>query len=65
MRWNGPSKTKSVKFDCMLSTIQTFEMADYNKIDRSAGAVIQKPDVIMDYNVTIDSVNLVSWVLIP
>ena len=49
----------------MLSTIQTFEMADYNKIDRSAGAVIQKPDVIMDYNVTIDSVNLVSWVLIP
>ena len=60
MRWNGASKMKSVKFACMLSTIQTIEMVDYNKMERSTGAVIQKPDVIMDYNVTIDSVNLVS-----
>ena len=48
----------------MLSTIHTFEMVDSNKIDRSTGAVIQKPDIIMDYSVTIGGVALVSQVLI-
>ena len=60
MRWNDASKTKSVKFVSMLSTIHTFEMVDSDKIGRSTGAVIQKPDVIMDYNV-----DLGSRVLIP
>ena len=64
MRWNVAFKTKSVKFVYMLSTIHTFEMVDSNKIDRSTGAVIQKPDVSMDYNVTIGGVDLVSQVLI-
>ena len=49
----------------MLSTIHTFEMMDSNKIDRSTGAVIQKPDVIMDYGVKMGGVDLVSRVLIP
>ena len=48
----------------MLSTIHTFEMLDSNKIDRATGAVIQKPDIIMDYSVTIGVVALVSQVLI-
>ena len=39
-------------------------MVDSNKIDRSTGAVIQKPDIIMDYSVTIGGVALVSQVLI-
>ena len=65
MRWNDASKTKSVKFVSMLSTINTFEMVDSNKTDRSTGAAIQKPDVIMDYNVTMGGVDLVSRVLIP
>ena len=65
MRWNDASKTKSVKFVSMLSTIHTFEMVDSNKVDRSTGAVIQKPDVIMDYNVTMGVVDLISRVLIP
>ena len=39
-------------------------MVESIKIDRSAGAVIQKPDVIMDYNVTMGAVDLVSRVLI-
>ena len=30
MRWNDASKTKSVKFVSMLSTIHTFEMVDSN-----------------------------------
>ena len=64
MRWNDASKTKSVKFVSMLSTIHTFEMVDSNKIDRSTGAVIKMPVVIMNYNVTMGGVNLVSRVLI-
>ena len=64
MQWNDASKTKSVKFVSMLSTIHTFEMVDSNKIDRSTGAVIQKQDAIIDYNVMMGSVNLVSQVLI-
>ena len=64
MRWNDASKTKSVKFVSMLSTIHKFEMVDSNKIDRSTDAVIQKPDVIMDYNFTMGGVDLVSQVLI-
>ena len=36
-----------------------------NKIHRSIGAVIQKPDVIMDYNVTMSGADLDSRVLIP
>ena len=63
--WSDASKTKSVKFVSMLSTIHAFEMVDSNKIDRSTGTVIQKPDVIMDYNVTMGGVDLVSRVLTP
>ena len=44
MRWSDASKTKSV------------DLVDSNKIDRSTGAVIQNPDIIMD---------LFSRVLIP
>ena len=40
-------------------------MMDSNKIGRSTGAVIQKPDVIMDYGVKMGGVDLVSRVLIP
>ena len=64
MRWNDASKTKSVKFGSMLSTIHKFEMVDYNKIDGSTGAVMQKPDVIMDCNFTMGCIDLVSQVLI-
>ena len=56
---------KSATFVSTLSTINTSEMVNSNKIDRSTGAVIKKPDVIMDYNVAMGSVDLVSWVLIP
>ena len=65
MRWNDASKTKSVKFVSMLSTIHTFKMVDSNKIYRSTGAVIQKPDIIASYSVTMGGVDLVSQVLIP
>ena len=66
MRWNDASKTKSVKVVSILSTIHRFEMLDSNnKIDRATGAVIQKSDVIMDYNGTMGGVDLVSRVLIP
>ena len=65
MWWNDAAKTKSVKFVSMLYTTHTFEMVDSNYIDRSTGAVIQKPDVIMNYNVTMGGVDLVSHVLIP
>ena len=65
MRWNDAFKMKSVKFVSMLSTIHVSEMVDSKKIDRSTGEVSQKPDVIMDYNVTIGGVNLVSRVFIP
>ena len=64
MQWNDASKTKPVKFVSILSSIHTFEMVDSNKIDRSTGAVIQTPDVIMVYNVTVGSIDLVSRVLI-
>ena len=67
MWWNDASKMKSVKFEVcvsMLSTIHTIEMVDSNKINRTAAMVIQKPDVIMDYNVTMGGVDLVSKVLI-
>ena len=67
MWWNDASKMKSVKFEVcvsMLSTIHTIEMVDSNKINRTAGMVIQKPDAIMDYNVTMGGVDLVSKVLI-
>ena len=63
IRSNDASKTQSVKFVSILSTTHTFEIVD--SIDRSTGAVIQKPDVIMDYNVTMGDVNLASRVLIP
>ena len=63
IRWNDASKTQSVEFVSMLSATHTFEMVD--SIDRSTGAVIQKPDVIKDYNVGVGGVNLVSRVLIP
>ena len=65
MRWNDTTKTKSVKYVSMLSTIHTFELVDSNKTDCVTGAVMQKPDVIMDYNVTMGGVDLVSRVLIP
>ena len=65
MRWNDASKTKSVKFASMLSTIHIFEIVDSDKIDRSTNTVIQKSDVIMDYNVMMGGVDLVSRVLIP
>ena len=46
--------------------LRTFEMVDSNnEIHRSIGAVIQKPDVIMDYNVTMSGADLDSRVLIP
>ena len=64
MQWNDAFKMKPVKFVSILSTIHTSEMVDSKKIDRSTGEVSQKPDVIMDYNVTIGGVNLVSRVLI-
>ena len=45
--------------------LRTFEMVNSNnEIHRSIGAVIQKPDVIMDYNVTMSGVDLDSRVLI-
>ena len=65
MRWNDASKTKSVKFASMLSTIHIFEIVDSDKTDRSTNTVIQKSDVIMDYNVMMGGVDLVSRVLIP
>ena len=40
-------------------------MVDSNKIDRSTVVVIQKPDAIMDYNLTTGGVDLVIRVLIP
>ena len=64
MGWNDASKTKSVKFVSMVFTIHTFEMVGSNKIDRSTGAVIKMPVVIMNYNVTMGGVDLVSRVLI-
>ena len=59
MRQNNAYKTKSATFVSTLSTINTSEMVDSNKIDRSTGAVIKKPDVIMAYNVVMGSVDLV------
>ena len=64
MRWNDASKTNSAKFASMLSTIHTFQMVNSDKIDRSTDAVIQKSDVIMEYNATMGGVDLVSRVLI-
>ena len=60
--WKNASKTKSVKFVIILSTIHAFEIADSSNIDRWTGAVIKKPDVIMDYNSTVIGVNLVGQV---
>lgn len=57
MRWNDVTKTKKVKYVSMLSTV--------HKTDRNTGVVIQKPDVILDYNKTMGGVDLVSRVLIP
>ena len=65
IRWNDAPKKKFDKFVSMLSTINTFEMVNSNKIYRSTGAVIKKSDVIMDYSVTMSGVDLVSWVMIP
>ena len=64
MRWNDITKTKTVKFVSMMSTIHSFELADSNK-NRQTGEIIQKPDVIINYNKTMGGVNLISQVLIP
>lgn len=65
MRWNDLTKTKKVKIVSMMSTIHTFELFDSNKRNRQTGEIIQKPDVILDYNKTMGGVDLVSRVLIP
>ena len=49
----------------MLSTIHTFELEDSKKKDRTTGAAIMKPDVMLSYNKTMGGVDLVSRVLIP
>ena len=63
MRWNDVTKTKTVNFVSMMSTIHLFELVDLNK-DCHIGEVIKKPDVIIDYNKTMGGVELISQVLI-
>ena len=65
MRWNDFTKTKTVNYVSMMSTIHSFELVDSNMKDRHTGEVIKKPHVIIDYNKTMGEVDLVSRVLIP
>ena len=58
MRWNDVTKTKTVKFVSMMSTIHLFELIDSNKKDRHTGEVIKKPDVIIGYNKMMGGVDL-------
>jgi len=51
MRWNDVTKTKKVKYVSMLSIIHTFELEDSKKKERTTGAAIMKPDVILSYKV--------------
>ena len=60
MRWNDVTKTNTVKFVSMMSTIHLFELVDSNKKDRHTGDVIKKPDVIIGYNKMMGGVDLVS-----
>ena len=48
MRWNDATKTKTVKFALMMSTIHSSELVGSNKKDRHTGEVIKKPEVIID-----------------
>ena len=64
MQWNDITKTKTVKFASVTSTTHSFELADSNKKNRQTGEIIQKPDVIIDYNKIMSGVDLVSRVLI-
>ena len=65
LRWNDVTKTKTTKIVSMLSTVHLGKLMNSNKKDRKTNTVIQKSDVIVDYNKTMGGVDLLSRVLIP
>ena len=65
LRWNNITKTKSIKYDSMLTTIHTGMLIDSGKKNRITGEEVRKPDVIVNYNSTIGSVDTLSRVIIP
>ena len=65
LRWNDESKTKSMKFVSMLSTVHTSDLIASGKKNRLTDQPIKKPSVIVDFNNTMGGVDTLSHVLIP
>ena len=65
LRWNDESKTKSMKFVSMLSTVHTSDLIASGKKNRLTVQPIKKPGVIVDFNNTMGGADTLSHVLIP
>ena len=65
LRWNNITKTKSIKYVSMLSTIHTGMLINSGKKTRITGEEIRKPDVIVNYNSTMGGVDTLSRVIVP
>ena len=63
MRWNDAYKTKSNKIVSMMSTKHVAELADTGKNHFQSKAEVRKPDVIVDYNRNMGSVDNLSRII--